>query len=204
MPITAGSISVARRINTGDYSHKEAKAEVHYTIEGDEGAAVLSGIAGRLALLNVAEVLATTVKLNETPEITVGAPESVKSDQVEQADAGFPPFAGVKRHRRTKAEMEAARAAETPPADPMMPSEPAQNPVASTPQSDAAPVQTDEWAQPLSEISDKELNNACNETMQRIKNKLLIQGAIAQYTDGAVSTIPQAERAKFLAELKAL
>jgi hypothetical protein len=188
MPITAGSISIARRINTGDYSHKEAKVDIHYQVDGtDNPNAVIDG-AQYQAVRALAQALATAVTIKHTPEIIIDGVVSL--DQTEAQTEAVEP---QKRHRRTKAEMAAAVFANG--AD----DEPA---VAPIPQ--VADDPPEDWGPAVAEISDKELNVACNEINHRIKNKPAIQGIIQHYTDGAVASIPQAQRAKFLAELKTL
>jgi hypothetical protein len=201
MPITAGSIVITRRINTGDYSHKEAKAEVHYTVEGTDDPGILMDAVRHQAVNQLAQALATVVTIKHTPEVIIDGSEQTEAPQ--------------KRHRRTKAEM-AANGVENPSAngadDRPGPAERLANAVASMagdgvapiPQAQVADDPPEDWGPAVAEISDKELNSACNETMNRIKSKAAIQGIIQHFTDGAVASIPQAQRARFLAELRTL
>lgn len=233
MPITSGSITVLRRVNTGDYSHKEVKAELHYVAEGVESIGELGDHARVEALTQVTMALCTVVKLKQTPELVIDGEicritEPTCADVAIGEQGGEPlygtsPAAGAvaeqkseneKRRRRTKAQMEAARAAENLPnpnrtneeisaAGPMQPAD------VSTPagltsfaSQPVAPAE-ETWATgPLKEITDKELTEACNLTMGRVHDANKIRALIAEYTDGpSVAGIEQSDRAKFLDRL---
>ena len=197
MPVTAGSITITRRINTGDYSHKEAKAEVHYTVEGTDDPGILMDAVRHQAVNQLAQALATVVTIKHTPEVIIDGSEQIEAVEPQ------------KRHRRTKAEMAAANGADV--AENTSASSTNDWPlrsvgdgVASIPQAQLTDDPPEDWGPAVAEISDKEINAACNETYHRIKNKAAIQGIIQHYTDGAVALIPQAQRAQFLTELQAL
>jgi hypothetical protein len=206
MPITAGSITITRRINTGDYSHKEAKAEVHYTVEGTDDPGILMDAVRHQAVNQLAQALATVVTIKHTPEVIIDGSEQTEApinpltkvaDKIEEA-------AAAKRHRRTKAEMTAGQLDYLYRDAPAAVANGADDGVAPIPQAQLADDPPEDWGPAVAEISDKELNAACNETNNRIKNKAAIQGIIQHYTDGAVASIPQAQRAQFLTELQTL
>jgi hypothetical protein len=208
MPITAGSITITRRINTGDYSHKEAKVDIHYQIDGtDNPNAVIDG-AQHQAVRALAQALATVVTIKHTPEIVVDGVVSFDQLEAEQLNQTEAP---QKRHRRTKAEMAAANGADvaentsaTGTNDWPLGPGPVADGVAPIPQAQLTDDPPEDWGPAVAEISDKELNAACNQTNHRIKNKPAIQGIIQRFTDGDVASIPQAQRAKFLTELQTL
>ena len=206
MPVTAGSITITRRINTGDYSHKEAKAEVHYTVEGTDDPSALMDAVRHQAVNQLAQALATVVTIKHTPEVIIDGSKQTEAEGIQTLQQGAHNISQLtselaqsaepqKRHRRTKAEMAAATPVFANGAD---------DGVAPIPQAQLTDDSPEDWGPAVAEISDKELNAACNETNDRIKNKPAIQGIIQHFTDGAVATIPQAQRARFLAELKTL
>jgi hypothetical protein len=202
MPITAGSISIVRRINTGDYSHKEAKAEVHYTIEGTDDPNALMDAVRHQAVRQLAQALATVVTIKHTPEVIIDGLE-----QTEAVELSTVPVQSQKRHRRTRAEMAATQAAYSVSANGADVTEPSEEGIQALQPRNISQLADDppeDWGPAVAEISDKELNAACNETNNRIKNKAAIQGIIQHFTDGAVASIPQAQRARFLAELQTL
>jgi hypothetical protein len=101
-----------------------------------------------------------------------------------------------KRHRRTKAEMEAARAAETSPTVPTS--------APDTASTEEAPPNAATPSAPTTDITDKELTEACNAAMGRIGDANKIRALIGEYTTGGVATIEQSDRAKFLDRLSRL
>ena len=223
MPITAGSITITRRINTGDYSHKEAKAEVHYTVEGTDDPSVLMDAVRHQAVRQLAQALATVVTIKHTPEVIIdGSLDQTEAEGIQTLQQGAhnisrlteqaqsaelstaPSVEPQKRHRRTKAEMAAGQLDYLYRDAPTAVANGADDGVASIPQAQLTDDPSENWGPAVAEISDKELNAACNETNNRIKNKAAIQGIIQHYTDGAVASIPQAQRAQFLTELQAL
>jgi hypothetical protein len=206
MPVTAGSITITRRINTGDYSHKEAKAEVHYTVEDTDDPSALMDAVRHQAVNQLAQALATVVTIKHTPEVIIDGSEQTEApinpltkvaDKIEEA-------AAAKRHRRTKAEMAAGQLDYLYRDAPTAVANGADDGVASIPQAQLTDDPPEDWGPAVAEISDKELNAACNETMNRIKDKPAIQRIIQRFTDGAVASISQAQRAKFLTELQTL
>lgn len=197
---------------------RKAEVSLYATVPAGADPAVALEYISRLAQDKVKSLLLSTAGAPQVdleakfPPISAGSPASQSEDA---ATPGEP----QRRTRRTKAEMEAARAAETEvdgaPAEP----EPSTNAAEAAPEATASEV-VDEWdvgAADAPTITDLELNHSCSETAGRTKKPLDVKaliGTFAPATDEfnvekggkkfTVNDIPQNQRADFIAKLKAL
>ena len=190
-------------------------------------AIVNTGEDGVIALNYITKIAQDKVREMLTIQGQPAAAAAEPSSAPGVADKGSPDIAGEgeqpeKRTRRTKAEMEAARAAEASTGNAA--AEP-DAPVASeTPAaaSSAGPSQENEWdvggAEAVATITDQELNHTCSVTAERTSKPLAVKEVIMLFNPGgdafdptkpggrkfSVADIPQNQRADFIAKLKAL
>ena len=195
-------------------------------------AIVNTGEDGVIALNYITKIAQDKVREMLTIQGQPAAAAAEPSSTPGVADKGSPDIAGEgepapKRHRRTQAEMEAARAAEastgSAAAEPAATAASETQAVDTTSTTSAASAgEANEWdvggAETVATITDQELNHTCSVTAERTSKPLAVREVIKLFNPGgdafdpakpggrkfSVADIPQNQRADFIAKLKAL
>lgn len=192
--ITGGMIAVEDGRKEGDQYAPTRKVRVELTFDvkdGQDATEVLDHV-GATAAARVKSILFGTAPVAVAAPAPTPAPIS--------ADSAEKPT----RTRRTKAEMEAARAAEVTPLPAVAPFHPASDPSAIVDDGGAAaPVQAD----PGLDITDRGLLTTVTDINARVKNAPAITRIIMKYCpkDGiapSLKRIPTEQRVAFLTELR--
>lgn len=222
--ITGGLVSYLRRVNTGNYEHKEFRADISWSAEEEGGAEEMIERAADMAVgvvhqrLGLASGEAMPVQVVETGFGVGPGMAAVAEQRAENEEK-------IKRHRATKAEMEhraqvkadgdAAKARlQAPPeqiVDPFVDDAPLSSAPAATSGSaaggqDADPLLgevSDELTALPPDISNDDLIRAAEKKKAELKDALAIRRLIGAYAV-QLSMIPQSRRGEFLAELAAL
>lgn len=197
--ITSGVVRFLQRSNTGDYNHKEASAELSFTVGDSEEYQVGLDLAGAAALTKVNQLLfAPRAAVAETPAATEAAPAKAKGK------GGRPPKAAEPALDPTDPRVTGV--ADAPVVDP---SDIDDTPV---PQETAAvedPAGLDDLLgeEAPKEITDKEVVSAITQRQAVINNGPLIRTLVAEFAGpppNGSRDIPQDKRAAFLTKLAEL
>lgn len=203
--LTGGTVRFLRRVNLGNYEHKEASAEISWSAEESSDSSVQDRAQAE-AMRRVNDMLGLSVE--PTPmenglipqvvspaqaahiEAQAQAPVLTDKDKLAADIIGSEPVMGmgqiVRAARKRKAK-EAAVIEDDQPVDVAAPAVIEDDPAAMW---DAAPV----------EISDQDLYKACSAAQQRIGDAIKVKQTISKYGKHA-NMIPQSSRGAFLADL---
>lgn len=182
--ITGGSVHVLRRVNLGNYEHKEAAVELTFGVNEDEDHAPILASASAEAHNHVEAILAGKLitKVDAVPGVgptVTPRPRrgSVEKNHTDDSKPGVDPTVVAE-----EAISEAVK-----PADP-------------TAMVDETPAAA---AKAVVEIPDKSLVDACSAASKKTSNSMAIRALIGQYIPppGRVSGIAQDKRQAFLDEL---
>ncbi len=209
MRLSNGTVTYERRETTGDYQHHQASAVIHFTL--DEGTAFdianeFIARAGRLARERVADVLhpvpaASPVHVESRVD---AAPEPAPAPAVEVVEVVAPAVEPVKKTRAKKAPAVEiiSQTDVTIETSPLVLVDDGKSPVTV----EADPIVDADFTEEDT-ISDVDLSNALSKKNAVLKNRQRIfDEVIWKFVPQPASynTIPQDQRAKFLAALAAL
>ena len=194
MPITHGMVKITERRKIGDYEHKEAVAEVGYTVDESEDAIAMANNARVLAAEQIEAILRHKIPTPPKPVIQP-EPDDAPGQAPARRGPGRPP----------KVKPEEVLPVPTSSANPVVPKAPETDPMTE--------IFSAEPEKPI-EITDDTLRTHCMKRLAEVKEKtgkhiaMDIRGLVSRYVPDGMSPsaalIPMDKRPAFITELGGL